>query len=69
MERLAYSWLNDDELAKRVDELRQAAHEAPLAEWSKDHRGHSAIVNHTNAWAQRGNEWLAAKQELERRRR
>ena len=42
------------------ERLRQLAHDAPFAEWSKDHRGHSAIVNHTSAWADRGNEWLKA---------
>jgi hypothetical protein len=42
------------------ERLRSLAHEAPFAEWSMDHRGHSSIVNHTNSWATRGNEWMAA---------
>lgn len=42
------------------ERLREAAHIAPFAEFSMDHRGHTAIVNHTNAWATRGNEWAEA---------
>lgn len=51
--------MNELEKAEaECDRLRKLAHNAPLAEWSKDHRGHSAIVNHTNAWASRGKEWM-----------
>ncbi len=42
------------------ERLRKLAHEAPFAEYSMDHRGHTAIVHHTNAWADRGREWMAA---------
>ena len=52
-----------DELEKaeaECERLRKIAHDAPFAEWSKDHRGHSAIVNHTNAWARAGEDWMAA---------
>ena len=56
-----------EELLAQVSAARGAAHRAPFAEWSKDHRGHSSIVNHTNAYAVRGDELMALADELERR--
>jgi len=53
--------------ATECERLRKMAHEAPFAEWSMDHRGHSSIVNHTSAWARLGNDWVRAcdKRDLE----
>lgn len=45
--------MTDQELLERISAVRGEAHRAPLAEWSKDHTGHSAIVNHSNSWAER----------------
>jgi hypothetical protein len=59
--------MTDEELLAKVSAARDLAHRAPFAEWSKDHRGHSSIVNHTNAWAVRGDELMVAMVELERR--
>lgn len=59
--------MNNAELLAKVSAARGAAHRAPFAEWSKDHRGHSAIVNHTNAYAMRGDELMAFTDELARR--
>lgn len=59
--------LSDEELLKATAAARSAAHAAPFAEWSMDHRGHSAIVHHTSAWATRSNEWLALTAEVRRR--
>lgn len=59
--------MTDEELLAKVSAARVLAHRAPFAEWSKDHRGHSSIVNHTTAWAARGYELMALADELERR--
>lgn len=59
--------MTDEELLAKVSAARGAAHRAPFAEWSKDHRGHSSIVNHTSAWATRGNELMALAEEVDRR--
>jgi hypothetical protein len=59
--------MTDEELLAKVSAARGAAHRARLAEWSKDHRGHSSIVNHTSAYAVRGDELMAFADELERR--
>lgn len=59
--------MTDEELLAKVSAARGAAHRARFAEWSKDHRGHSSITNHTNAWATRGDELMAFADELERR--
>jgi hypothetical protein len=59
--------MTDEELLAKVSAARGAAHRAPFAEWSKDHRDHSSIVNHTSAWATRGAELMAFADELERR--
>ena len=59
--------MTDEELLAQVSAARGAAHRAAFAEWSKDHRGHSSIVNHTNAYAVRGDELMALADELERR--
>lgn len=57
-----------ERLEADCERLRRAAHEAPFAEWSMDHRGHTSIVKHTSAWATRSNEWLAACDRLDRAR-
>ena len=59
--------MTDAELLEATAKARKAAHDAPFAEWSMDHKGHSFIVNHTSAWATRSNEWMALKEECERR--
>lgn len=59
--------MTDEELLVKVSAARGLAHRALFAEWSKDHKGHSFIVNHTNAWAVRGDELMAYANELERR--
>lgn len=46
--------MTDEELIAKTSAARGLAHRAPFAEWSKDHKGHSSIVNHTNAWAANG---------------
>lgn len=59
--------MTDEELLAKLSQARGAAHRAPFAEWSKDHRGHSSIVNHTDAWAARGNDFLKLSEEADRR--
>lgn len=59
--------LSDQELLSKAALAREAAHIAPMAEWSKDHTGHSAIVHHTNAWADRGQEFVNLMSEVRRR--
>lgn len=63
-----FSALTDDELLRSTSEARGAAHRAPLQEWSMDHKGHSAIVNHSRAWADRGAEFNALAEECRRRK-
>lgn len=59
--------MNDQELLQRTSAARGHAHRAPFAKWSKDHRGHSAIVRHTSAWSDRSNEFLVLMNEVKRR--
>lgn len=59
--------MTDEELLAKTSIARGLAHRAPLAEWSKDHRGHSAIVNHTSAWARLGDDFIALSDECGRR--
>lgn len=59
--------MTDEELLAKLSAARGLAHRAEFAEWSMDHRGHSSIVNHTNGWAVRGNEFLALAEEADRR--
>lgn len=59
--------MTDTELLQATAQARGAAHRAPFAEWSKDHEGHSAIVNHTNGWAERASEFAALMVEIKRR--
>ena len=51
---MMYDWLSDEDLAKKVEELRIAAHEAPKT---------------GSAWQQRANDWVVASTELARRRK
>ena len=51
---------NRERLNAECERLRKLAHEAPFAEFSMDHRGHTAIVNHTSAWARAGDDWIKA---------
>lgn len=57
----------DEELLAAVSAARGKAHRAPFAEWSKDHRGHSAIIHHTNAWAVESGELVRLCHELTKR--
>lgn len=59
--------MTNEELLQKTAAARGLAHRAPFAEWSKDHRGHSSIVNHTDAWAVRSNEFNVFMDEVERR--
>jgi len=59
--------MTDSELLEATSKARGLAHRSPFAEWSKDHTGHSAIVNHTNAWATRALEYIALAAECSRR--
>lgn len=59
--------MTNEELLLRTSIARGLAHRAPFAEWSKDHRGHSAIVHHTHAWAERGDDFVKLAEECERR--
>ena len=59
--------MTNEELLRKVSEARGSAHRAPFAEWSMDHRGHSAIIHHSLAWAARSGEFFALCDELERR--
>jgi hypothetical protein len=59
--------MTDDELIAKTSAARGFAHRASFAEWSKDHRSHSAIVNHTHAWAERGDDFMKLADECERR--
>mgnify|MGYP001571220663 CR=1 FL=1 len=59
--------MTDEELLAKTKMTRGLAHRARLAEWSKDHRGHSSIVNHAHAWADRGSEFLELADECMKR--
>lgn len=59
--------MTDEELLQRTSAARGAAHRAEFAEWSMDHKGHSAIVHHTNGWADRSREFFELMDEVERR--
>lgn len=59
--------VSDEQLLTMASRSRGLAHRAPLAEWSKDHLGHSAIVRHTDAYAARARDFFAICDELERR--
>lgn len=59
--------MTDEELLKATSAARGEAHRAPFAEWSKDHTGHSAIVHHTRAWAERGHTFVELMGECRRR--
>lgn len=59
--------MTDAELLEKTSRARGLAHRAPFAEWSKDHRGHSAIVHHTRAWADRSKEFFGLMDEVDRR--
>ena len=59
--------MTDAELLAAEKTARKAAHDAPFAEWSMDHKGHSAIINHTSAWATRSHEWMELAAECDRR--
>lgn len=58
---------SDADFLRRVSVARGVAHRATFAEWSKDHKGHSAIVQHTRAWADKSNGLLTMMPELKRR--
>lgn len=59
--------MTNEELLAKTSAARGLAHRAPFAEWSKDHRGHSSIYNHTHAWAERGDDFLTLAAECDRR--
>lgn len=59
--------MTDEELLQKTAKARGAAHRAEFAEWSKDHRDHSAIVHHTRGYADRANEFVELMQEVTRR--
>ncbi len=59
--------MTDQELLQATSAARGDAHRAPFAEWSKDHTGHSAIVHHTRAWAERGHSFVELMSEVRRR--
>lgn len=59
--------MTDQELLERTAKARGEAHRAPFAEWSKDHTGHSAIVHHTNSWAERGHTFCELMTEIRHR--
>lgn len=59
--------MTDQELLEKTSVARGHAHRAPLAEWSKDHTGHSAIVNHTRAAADRGQDFVGLMSECRHR--
>lgn len=56
--------MTDDELLQRASAARGAAHRAEFSEYSKDHRGHTSIVNHASGWAVRGDEFAALADEV-----
>lgn len=59
--------MTDEELLKEVSVALGEAHRAEFAEWAMDHRGHSAIVNHKDAWALRSREFVRLYGELKQR--
>lgn len=59
--------MNDEELLAKTSAARGLAHRAPFAEWSKDHKGRSSIVNHTSAWARQADDFIALSDECGRR--
>lgn len=59
--------MTDAELLAATSAARGRAHRAPFAEWSKDHKGHSAIVHHTDAWARHADDFNALMAECDRR--
>lgn len=59
--------MDDSELLAATCKARGLAHRAPFAEWSEDHRGHSTIVHHTNAWAAHGRSFGDLAEEVRHR--
>lgn len=59
--------MTDQELLEKTAAARGASHRAPFAEWSKDHKQHTSIVNHTHAWAVRGDEFMVLADECSKR--
>jgi hypothetical protein len=59
--------VTNEELLARTATARGLAHRAPFAEFSKDHKGHTSIVNHTNAWATNGMAFAELAVECDRR--
>lgn len=59
--------MTDLELLAAASKARGLAHRAPFAEWSKDHHGHSFVVNHTTAFADRATEFVSLATEIHSR--
>ncbi len=64
--------MTDEELLKKTLEARRAAHDAPLAEVYAENQygrptGKLKIRDHTRAYADRANEWMALAKEVDRR--
>lgn len=59
--------MTDEELLAQTSATLGEAHRAEFAEWSLDHRGHSAIINHKDAWAFRTREFVRLYGELKQR--
>lgn len=59
--------MTNEELLARTSAARGLAHRSPFAEWSKDHKGHSSIVNHTHAWATNSTAFVDLVNECSRR--
>ena len=53
-------------MAKDIDELRRAAHEAPLNTVHQDHKGNRSLGTHSMAWAKASREYFAALDAMER---
>lgn len=59
--------MTNEELLAKTSAARGITHRAPFAEWSMDHKGHSSIVHHTNAWAVTGHDFVKLAKECDRR--
>ena len=59
--------MTDEELLQATSAALGEAHRAEFSEWSMDHKGHSAIVNHKDAWAMRSRTFGVLYAELKQR--
>lgn len=59
--------MTDEELILKTKAAREAAHNAPLNPYRLDADGHRWVEQYSNAWADRGNEFLKLAAECDKR--